>query len=95
MEGTATPQNAEKRTHEVVSFQIVVLDVELERDLCGNQMHGRVTGCFPHWSVTFSPSSQGKRKVCIHCGLMFFLTTRDLRFSPSRFRNAHGSDEPA
>ena len=47
-----------------------------------------------HCSVTFNPSSQGKRNVCIHWGLMFFLMTRDLRFSPSKFRNAHGSDEP-
>ena len=31
IEGTATPQNAEQPTHEVVPLQIVVLDVDLER----------------------------------------------------------------
>ena len=31
IEGTATLQNAEQPTHEVVALQIVVLDVDLER----------------------------------------------------------------
>ena len=39
IEGTATLQNAEIRTHEVVPLQIVVLDVDLERDLRGHQIY--------------------------------------------------------